>query len=66
MRNTLDARGLTDAVKKLDTRIAALRAQRARVEREHTPAAVLEISASRTSPEDQNTRIIFGTDGAAP
>jgi ankyrin repeat protein len=66
LRNTLDSRGLTDAVKKLDTRIAALRAQRARVEREHTPAAVLEISASRASPEDQDMRIIFGTDGAAP
>jgi hypothetical protein len=66
LRNTLASRGLTDAVQKLDSRIAALRAQRARVEREHTPAAVLEISASRASPEDQNMRIIFGTDGAAP
>ena len=66
MRDALAARGLTKAVIKLDTRIAALRAQRARVEREHTPAAVLEISASRASPEDQSMRIIFGTDGAAP
>jgi uncharacterized protein len=66
LRDTLASRGLADAVKKLDTRIAALRAQRARVEREHTPAAVLEISASRNSPEDQNMRVIFGTDGAAP
>jgi len=66
MRDTLAARGLADAVKKMDTRIAALRAQRARAEREHTPAAVLEISASRAAPEDQNMRIIFGTDGAAP
>ena len=66
MRDTLAARGLADAVKKMDTRIAALRAQRVRAEREHTPAAVLEISASRAAPEDQNMRIIFGTDGAAP
>ena len=66
MRDTLAARGLADAVKKMDTRIAGLRAQRARAEREHTPAAVLEISASRAAPEDQNMRIIFGTDGAAP
>lgn len=66
LRNTLASRGLRDAVKKLDTRIAALRAQRVRVEREHTPAAVLEISASRASPEDQTMRVIFGTDGPAP
>jgi len=66
MRDTLAARGLAAAVKKLDTRIAALRAQRVRVEREHTPAAVLEISASRASPEDQNMRIIFGADGPPP
>jgi hypothetical protein len=66
MRDTLASRGLADAVKKLDTRIAALRAQRVRAEREHTPAAVLEISASRASPGDQDLRIIFGADGAAP
>jgi ankyrin repeat protein len=66
MRDTLAARGLADAVKKMDTRISALRAQRARAEREDTPAAVLEISARRAAPEDQNMRIIFGTDGAAP
>jgi len=66
MRDTLAARGLADAVRKLDTRIATLRAQRARTEREHTPAAVLEISASRASPENQEMRVIFGTDGAAP
>ena len=66
LRDTLVSRGLTDAVKKLDTRIAALRAQRVRAEREHTPAAVLEISASRASPEDQKMRVIFGADGAPP
>jgi ankyrin repeat protein len=66
MRDTLASRGLNDAVRKLDSRIAALRAQRVRVEREHTPAAVLEISASRASPADQGMRIIFGADGAPP
>jgi hypothetical protein len=66
MRDILAARGMADAVEKMDTRIAALRAQRARAEREHTPAAVLEISARRAAPEDQNMRIIFGTGGAAP
>ena len=66
MRTTLASRGLKDAVKKLDVRIAALRAQRARLERDTTPAAVLEISASRASPEDQKMRIIFGTEGAPP
>jgi hypothetical protein len=53
-------------VKKIDARIATLRAQRARAEREQTPAAVLEISASRAAPEDQRMKIIFGTDGASP
>ena len=66
LRNTLAARGFTDAVKKLDARIAALRAQRVRAEREHTPAAVLEISASRASPDDQRMRLILGTDGPTP
>jgi len=66
LRDTLAARGMTDAVNRIDTRIATLRAQRVRVEREHTPAAVLEISASRAAPEDQKMRLIFGTDGAAP
>jgi uncharacterized protein len=66
LRNILAARGLAEAVRKMDGRIAALRAQRARAEREHTPAAVLEISARRASPEDQEMRIIFGTDGAPP
>jgi hypothetical protein len=66
MRDTLAARGLKDAVRKIDTRIAFLRAQRARAERGQTPAAVLEISASRASPDDQRMKIIFGADGASP
>ncbi len=66
LRDTLAGRGFTDAVKKLDSRISALRAQRARAERGRTPAAVLEISASRASPQDQGMRLIFGTSGPPP
>ena len=65
MRNTLAARKMTGAVDKLDRRIAALRAQRARAER-NTPAAVLEISASRASPSDQRARLLYGADGPPP
>jgi ankyrin repeat protein len=66
IRNLLAARGLADAANKLDRRIAALRAQRARADRATTPAAVLEISASRASPGDQRMRLIFGSDGPPP
>ena len=65
MRQILAARGMTDAAGKLDRRIATMRAQRARAER-NTPAAVLEISASRTSPSDQRARLLFGMDGPPP
>ncbi len=65
LRQILDARGMQDAADKLDRRIATLRAQRARAER-HTPAAVLEISASRASPSDQRARLLFGADGPPP
>ena len=63
IRNILAARNLAGAASKLDRRIATLRAQRARAERD-TPAAVLEISASRRSPGDQKTRLII--EPAAP
>jgi hypothetical protein len=66
MRNTLAARGLAAAAGKLDRRIAALRAKRAREDRDTPPVAVLEISASRSSPRDQRTRLIFGPDGPPP
>jgi len=65
MRNALASRGLREAVAKLDRRIAALRAQRARAERA-TPAVVLEITASRASPGEQNARLIFGAEGPPP
>jgi len=55
VRAILAARGLGDSVDKVDRRIAALRAQRPV---DDTPAAVLEISASRKAPGDQKARLI--------
>jgi len=66
IRSVLASRGMTGAASKLDRRIAALRAQRARAGREATPAAVFEISASRSAPGDQRSRLIFETDGPPP
>jgi hypothetical protein len=63
-REILAARGLTDAVTKLDRRIAVLRAQRARADLDVPAGALLEISASRAAPEDQSTRIVI--DASAP
>jgi uncharacterized protein len=59
MRNALARRGMTESVAKLDKRIALLRAQRARAQKEATPAVVLEINARRGAPEEQSTRLIF-------
>jgi len=66
MRNILASRGMMDAAGKLDRRIAALRAKRAREDRDTPPVAVLEISASRASPEDQRTRLLFEPGGPPP
>ena len=66
MRDKLAARGLGDAVSKLDRRIAALRAQRARENRDAPQMNVLEISASRASPGEQKARLLFGPDGPPP
>ena len=66
MRDTLAARGMKRAADRLDTRIASLRAQRARAEKDSSPAAVLEISAKRASPAEQKTRLIFQDDGPPP
>ena len=66
MRNILASRGLTAATGKMDRRIATLRAQRARADRDRPPAVMLEISASRASPNDQKARLIFGADGPPP
>ncbi len=66
MRDVLAARGLTEEPAKLDRRIAALRAQRARADKGKSPAVALEISASRAAPEDQRMRMIFGVGGPPP
>ena len=66
MRNILASRGLTAAVGKMDQRIAALRAKRARADPNRPPAVMLEISASRASPSDQRTRLLYGTEGPPP
>ena len=66
MRATLAARGMTKAVAKMDLRIAALRAQRARENRDAPPVSVLEISASRASPGEQKARLVFETNGPPP
>lgn len=66
MRQALASRGMNDAVKKLDNRIAALRAQRARADPNRPSAAALEISASRAAPENQRMRLIFEAGGPPP
>jgi uncharacterized protein len=66
MRDTLAARGMREAAAKMDRRIATLRAQRVRANRDVPPISVLEISASRTSPADQKARLLFDTDGPPP
>ncbi len=58
VRNVLASRGMKSAVDGLDRRIATLRAQRARAERDSLPPAVLEISAKRAAPTEQGTRLI--------
>jgi hypothetical protein len=65
MRDTLASRGMKRAADRLDTRIASLRAQRARAQKD-TPRTVLEISAKRASPAEQRTRLIFQEDGPPP
>jgi len=66
MRAILAARGMADAAGKLDRRIAGLRAQRARANRDVPPISVLEISASRDAPDDQQARLVFEADGPPP
>jgi len=66
MRATLAARGLAKAVGKLDRRIATLRAQRARENRDVPSVGVLEITASRASPGDQKARLVFEAGGPPP
>ena len=64
IRDALAARGLTQAAAKMDRRIAALRARRARADMDVPAGALLEISASRAAPDDQSTRLVI--DPSAP
>jgi hypothetical protein len=66
LRNTLFSRGMQRAVDKLDSRIASLRAQRARAEKASLPMAVMEISARRGAPSEQRVRLVFEEDGPPP
>jgi hypothetical protein len=66
MRDTLASRGHAEAVNKLDRRIATLRAQRVRGNRDNSPVGVLEISASRAAPDEQKARLLFDTNGPPP
>ena len=59
IRAVLAGRGLARSVQTLDRRIAALRAQRARADMDVPSGALLEITASRTAPEDQTTRLVI-------
>ena len=58
-RATLEARGLNKDVQILDRKISALRFRLARPGEDYRRPAVLEISASRKAPADQNTRLII-------
>ena len=57
MRSTLAARGMSDSVERLDRRIASLRAQQAR--EQPRSGIVLEITARRAAPADQESRLLF-------
>jgi len=63
VRSILISKGMTTAVAAIDKKIAALRSRspnaRTDPKTASTPAAVLEISASRNAPTEQKTRLIF-------
>ena len=65
-RAALAGRGLEKSVEKLDRRIAALRAQRARADMDVPAGALLEITANRNSPEDQSTQLIIDANAPKP
>lgn len=65
-RAALAARGLDKSVEKMDRRIAALRARRARADLEVPAGALLEITANRNAPEDQSTRLIIDANTPKP
>lgn len=66
IRAILAARGLQAGVTRLDRRIAALRAHRARPDLATPAAARLEISARRAAPEDQSLRLVIDADAPPP
>ena len=66
VRAALAERGMTEAVQKLDRRISAMRAQRARADMDVPAGALLEISASRAQPEDQTTRLVIDANAPPP
>ena len=57
-RATLEARGLDKDVQRLDRRISALRFKLAKPGEDYRRPAVLEISARRKAPAEQDTRLI--------
>ncbi|MGH8764187.1 MAG: ankyrin repeat domain-containing protein, partial [Burkholderiales bacterium] len=59
MRDILASRGMKLAVTRLDRRIAAVRAQRARSDMDVPATAVLEISARRGAPAEQEMRLLL-------
>jgi hypothetical protein len=58
VRATLASRGLNKDVQQLDRKISSLRFKLARPGEDYRRPAVLEISASRKAPAEQNTRLI--------
>ena len=59
VRTTLAARGLNKDVQILDRKISALRFKLAKPGQDYRRPAILEISASRKAPTEQNTRLII-------
>ena len=58
VRNVLAEKGLNREVQRLDRQIASLRFKLAKPGEDYRRPAVLDISASRQSPSNQNTRLI--------
>lgn len=58
MRDILAARGMKAAVARIDRRIAAQRAARARADMDVPSTTVLEISARRGAPNEQDVRLL--------
>jgi hypothetical protein len=59
MRQALAARSMTQAMERLDRRIASLRARQAREQAKERSQMTLEITARRASPTDQESRLLL-------